>query len=188
MVFLELRRDSRVTTGNSGCRRRRRCSPDRLLFPWLSPAPRLASCQARGGGRGRGEPGREAGRGGVGTGGGRSPGVKPGPASRPREPGGRSEGVLNPLNCLGSEGSINDSYCYFEGIFKSLGLGQLLNAPSHPHTELSHFQNHPTMFRWLVELRLSIFSNLFLWFWIERQAFCMGTGERNGGTGTVDGV
>lgn len=28
----------------------------------------------------------------MGTGGGRSPGVKPGPASRPREPGGRSEG------------------------------------------------------------------------------------------------
>lgn len=31
------------------------------------------------------------GRGGVGTGGRRSPGVTPGPARRPREPGGRSE-------------------------------------------------------------------------------------------------
>ena len=95
---------------------------------------------------------------------------------------------LNPLNCLGSEGSISDSYCYCEGIFKSLGLGQLLNAPSPSNTELSRFQNHPSMFRWLVELRLSIFSNLFVWFCIERQAFCTGTGERNGGTGTVDGV
>ena len=54
-------------------RRHRRCSSrlcqcrrslDRLLFPWLRPAWQLVGCQAWGGGRGRGEPGREEGRGG----------------------------------------------------------------------------------------------------------------------------
>lgn len=58
---------------SSSRRRHRRCSSrlcqcrrslDRLLFPWLSPAWQLVGCQAWGGGRGRGETGREEGRGG----------------------------------------------------------------------------------------------------------------------------
>lgn len=55
------------------CRCRR--SLDRLLFPWLRPAWQLVGCQARGGGRGRGETGREegGGRGREGRGGKRPP-------------------------------------------------------------------------------------------------------------------
>lgn len=56
---------------SSSGRRHRRCSSrfcqcrrslDRLLFPWLRPAWQLVGCQAWGGGRGRGETGREEGR------------------------------------------------------------------------------------------------------------------------------
>lgn len=74
------------------CHRRRRRSLDRLLFPWLRPAWQLAGCQARGGGRGRGETGREDGRGGVGNSGRGSPRVTPGPACGPPDPGCRSDG------------------------------------------------------------------------------------------------
>lgn len=54
------RRHRRCNSRFCQCRR----SLDRLLFPWLRPAWQLVGCQAWGGGRGRGETGREEGRGG----------------------------------------------------------------------------------------------------------------------------